>query len=477
MSRYRSWGLRPRLQLRARIVVCVLFAFVCSVTHAAQQAIASAHPLATRAGEEILDQGGNAFDAAVAVAAALAVVEPYASGLGGGGFFLLRRGSDDLRVMIDAREAAPGRAAPQMYLDESGKQKGRLSLDGALASGIPGTPAAIAWLTEKYGTLPLSRTLAPAIKLARDGFDVDARYVSAAGFRESLLKSDPAVAAVFLDSGAVPKVGFHIRQPALAATLETLAARGREGFYGGEIARRLVAGVKAAGGIWEAEDLARYRVIERKPQQFAYRSAHLTCASLPSSGGLVLAEALQILERFPLPELSRVDRDHLVVEAWRRGYQDRSRYMGDPDFVSAPPMLADADYAARRAESIRLDVATSSESLDARYPPIAQGDNTTHFSIVDAHGNWVAATLSVNLPFGAGVLAGDTGVLLNDEMNDFSIGGDAPNAYRLTGGAANAVAPGKRPLSSMTPTFVEDERGTLVLGTPGGSRIISMVAL
>lgn len=455
----------------------ILLVFFTGVVQAAQQAIASAHPLATKAGEDILADGGNAFDAAVAVAAALGVVEPFASGLGGGGFFLLRRAQDDRRMMVDAREVAPGAASSRMFLDDAGKENSRLSIDGALAAGIPGTPAGIAWLARKYGKLPLARSLAPAIRLAREGYEADSRYLSAAGFRAGVLKSDARAAAVFLDNGEAPKAGFKVRQPALAATLETLAAKGHDGFYRGELAQRMVDGVKAAGGIWEMDDLARYEVIERVPQTFTYRGATLTCASLPSSGGLVLAQTLQILERFALRGMEQAARDHLVVEAWRRAYQDRARYMGDPAFAQAPSDLGTRDYADVRAASIRPDAATPSSALDERYPPVRQGDNTTHFSIVDANGNWVAATLSVNLPFGAGTMAGDTGVLLNDEMNDFSIAPASGNAYGLVGGTANAVAPGKRPLSSMTPTFVEDARGTLVLGTPGGSRIISMVTL
>ena len=469
---------RPGIALIAMLLVVVHVPAL-----AATAAIASAHPLATAAGHEILEQGGNAFDAAVAVAAALGVVEPYASGLGGGGFFLLHRASDGKRTMLDARETAPKRATRTMYLDAEGQPKGRLSLDGALAAGIPGTPAALALLAQQYGKLPLSAALAPAIRLARDGFPVDGRYVAAAGFREGVLQADATVARIFLDNGRVPKPGFVLRQPELAATLEALAAKGRDGFYAGAVARRLVAGVKSGGGIWELEDLAGYRIVERRPASFSYRDARITCAVLPSSGGLVLAQALQILERFALRTLPGAERDHLVAEALRRGYQDRARYLGDPDFVTPPAALGTRTYADERAQSIDPREATPSEALDARYPVLREtaglreGSNTTHFSIADQHGNLVAGTLSVNLPFGAGVVAGDTGVLLNNEMNDFSIGPGVPNAYRLTGDAANAVEPGKRPLSSMTPTFVEDSRGVLVLGTPGGSRIISMVLL
>jgi gamma-glutamyltranspeptidase/glutathione hydrolase len=440
-------------------------------------AIASAHPLATQAGHEILREGGNAFDAAVAVAAALAVVEPFSSGLGGGGLFLLHRAADAYETMIDARETAPGRAGPAMYLDADGKPNARLSLDGGLAAGIPGTPAGLAWLAQRYGRMPLSVSLGPAIRLAREGFPVDSRFVAAARFREGVLKGDAIAARIFLRDDAAPAPGTWIKQPQLAETLTALAERGRDGFYAGEVARRLVSGVQVKGGIWELDDLARYRVVEREPMQLRYRGANITCAALPSSGGLVLAQVLHILERYPLASLARTERDHLVVEAMRRGYQDRARYLGDPDFVSPPAWLAQPAYAQLRASSIDRTKATPSAALDKLFPAAQEGDNTTHFSLVDAEGNRVAATLSINLPFGAGVMAGDTGVLLNDEMNDFSIGGDQANAYGLLGGAANAVEAGKRPLSSMTPAFVEDARGVLLLGTPGGSRIISMVLL
>ena len=474
---FRFLQLFARARQRAGAVVALLLVFASGAAQADRAAIASAHPLATDAGYEILAQGGNAFDAAVAVAAALGVVEPFSSGLGGGGFFLLHRASDGYEVMIDAREVAPGRASREIYLDVEGKAKDRLSLDGALAAGIPGTPAGLAWLARHYGRLPLAASLAPAMRLARDGFSVEPRYVAAARFRESLLKMDAGTAQIFLHEGTVPPIGHVVRQLALADTLQALATRGHDGFYRGDVAQRLLAGVRMAGGVWEAEDLSRYRVVERTPTRLSYRGARITCASLPSSGGLVLSQALQILERYPLAALPRAERDHLVIEALRRGYQDRARYLGDPDFVTVPARLASRDYAGARAASIDRAKATASQVLDSSSPPLQEGDNTTHLSVVDAEGNRVAATLSINLPFGAGLTAGDTGVLLNDEMNDFAIAGEQASAYRLAGGAANAVEPGKRPLSSMTPSFLEDERGVLVFGTPGGSRIISMVLL
>ena len=468
-----------RVQARAVVALVVLVTALSSAGTALadKAAIASAHPLATAAGYEILKRGGNAFDAAIAVSAALAVVEPYASGLGGGGFFLLHRASDKRDVMIDARETAPGRATRSMYLDADGRPNEANSINGALAAAIPGTPAGLVWLAQHYGRLPLSVSLAPAITLARDGFSVDGRYASAASAREALLKANADASRIFLADGVAPKEGFKLRQPQLASTLEALALRGRDGFYAGDLATRMVAGVRAGGGIWELDDLATYQVVEREPAHVRYRGALITFAPLPSAGGIVLTESLQILERFPIGSMPPVQRDHLIVEALRRGYQDRARYLGDPAFVTPPARLTTIGYADQRAASIDVSKATASAELDVLYPLIPEGDNTTHFSIVDAAGNRAAVTLSVNLPFGAGVVAGDTGVLLNDEMNDFAIAPGLPNAYGLVGNEANAVQPRKRPLSSMTPAFVEDERGVLVLGTPGGSRIMSMVLL
>ena len=440
---------------------------------AAREAIASAHALATEAGMQVLAQGGNAFDAAVAVASTLAVVEPFSSGLGGGGFFLLHRASDGFETMVDARETAPAKAGPDLYLTADGKIDGSASVDGAKAAAIPGLPAGLVWLAQRYGREPLATSLAPAIRFAQEGFATDARYALVAGFRAAKLKADSVAAGIFLDQDTAPAPGFVVRQPELAATLAKIALEGRDGFYQGEIAQRMVGAVRAGGGIWELEDLRRYAVVERTPQRFTYRGARIVCASLPSAGGLTLAQSLQILERFPLSRLEPVERIHLVAEALRRGYQDRARYLGDPDFVHVPDWLATRVYADRRAAGINLRRATPSAELAALH----EGENTTHFSIVDRDGNRVAATLSINLPFGAGVVAGDTGVLLNDEMDDFAVAPDVPNAYGLVGARANQVEPGKRPLSSMTPTFVEDERGVLVFGTPGGSRIISMVLL
>lgn len=462
--------------LRKLFLLLALLLCGAHIAAARECGIASAHPLATRAGCEILQSGGNAFDASVAVAAALAVVEPYSSGLGGGGFMLLHRACDGFEVFVDARETAPGKATPAFYLGEDGKPRGRLSLEGATAAGIPGTPAALDWVAARYGRLPLSRSLAPAIGLAEEGFEADARYAAATASREAALRNDGNAARIFLDGGKAAAIGHLVRQPQLAATLRRLADRGGKDFYSGDGARRMVEAVRAGGGLWELADLENYKVIEREPMRFSYRGARITTAPLPSSGGLVLAQSLFILEPLELPALSETDRAHYVVEAMRRGYHDRVRYMGDPGFVEVPARLASRDYAHKRGRSIRADQATPSSELAAAAQG-SEGEDTTHFSVMDSHGNRVAATLSVNGVFGSGFVAGDSGVLLNNHMDDFSLAAGEANLYGLQGNEANAIAPGKRPLSSMSPTFVEDARGILVLGSPGGSRIISMVLL
>lgn len=439
-------------------------------------AIVSAHPLATQAGLEILRLHGNAFDAAVAVAAMLAVVEPYNSGLGGGGFWLLHHSRKNKDMMLDARETAPLAATPGMFMGSPGNPQARLSLDGPLAAGIPGVPAGLAWLSKKYGKLPLADALSPAIKAARYGFPVDAPYIRMAGLRENTFKQFRYARRQFLLNDQVPPANVTLAQPQLAQTLERLGQAGADSFYSGRWARHMVQTVRSAGGIWSAADLAGYRVKERQPIVITYRGATITTTALPSSGGLVLAQSLNILERLNYDAAPPTQKMHYVTEALRRAYHDRYRYMGDADFVEVPLLrLTAKSYAATRAETILPDDATASEALTAPYK--TEGQSTTHYAIADKYGNRVAATLSINTPFGSGFVAGETGVLLNNEMDDFSSGPGAANVYGLSGTAANAIAPGKRPLSSMSPTFVEDQRGILIIGTPGGSRIISMVLL
>ncbi|RRQ22158.1 gamma-glutamyltransferase [Thiohalobacter thiocyanaticus] len=443
--------------------------------HSPAAAIAAAHPLATEAGFEILAAGGNAFDAAVAVSAALAVVEPYSSGIGGGGFWLLHTAEAGRDIMVDGRERAPLAAHRDMYLDDAGNVIPGASMNGPLAAGIPGEPAALAHLAENYGRLPLGRSLAPALRLAREGFAVDAHYRRMAAFRRDVLRESAAAGRIFLRDGEVPAEGSVIRQPELAATLQLLADRGREGFYAGETGRKLVEGVRAAGGIWTLEGLESYRVVEREPVRGEYHGVRITSAAPPSSGGIALVTMLNILEGYELRTLGEVERVHLIVEAMRRAYRDRSIYLGDTDFVEVPvAMLTSAHYAAGLRNGIRRDRATSSAALPGGEARPA-GSHTTHFSILDSEGNRVAATLSINYPFGSGFVVPGTGVLLNDEMDDFSAKPGVPNAYGLVGAEANAIEPGKRMLSSMSPTFVETADRVGILGTPGGSRIITMV--
>jgi gamma-glutamyltranspeptidase/glutathione hydrolase len=436
-------------------------------------AVATAHPLATEAGVAVLNAGGNAFDAAVAVTAALAVVEPYGSGIGGGGLWLLHRVRDGREVMIDGRERAPYAASEDMYLDSQGEVIPKASIDGPLAAGIPGVPAALDHIARYYGRLPLGLTLGPSILLAREGFPVDDAYRRLARFRLDALRASPEASRQFLHRDEVPPLGHIVRQPELADTLERIAGAGADGFYRGDLAYRMVRAVRAAGGIWTDRDLAEYRVVERQPIQTYYRGYRIVSASLPSSGGILIAQMLRVLDALGYHRARGVDRTHLLVETMRRAYADRARYLGDSDFVPVPvARLVSSTYAARQAAGIDRRRAMRSEDLDSQRP---EGSDTTHFSILDRDGNRVAATLSINYPFGSGFVAGDTGVLLNDEMDDFSIKPGAANVYGLLGGGANAIAPGKRMLSSMSPTFVESAGRLVILGTPGGSRIITMV--
>ncbi len=439
-------------------------------------AIASAHPAANQAGQDILAAGGNAFDAAVAVSAALAVVEPSSSGVGGGGFYLLHRQSDGRDIFVDAREAAPAAATRDMYLDAKGAPIDELSRSGPLAAAIPGEPAAWAWLAEHYGRLPLSRSLAPAIRLARDGFAMYPRLQSGIRYNVERMQHSPEAAKRFLINGKVPEIGAVIRQPELAHTLETLARGGAEAFYRGPLAKQLVDGVRRAGGIWTQSDLSDYRVVEREPLVGHYQGARIVTSPPPSSGGVVLLDTLNILSGYDLKQASSVMRTHWLTEAMRHAYRDRAEYLGDPDFVSMPiDELTSPLYAAGQRNSIRPDRATPSSVLRPIGASLRDGPTTTHFSVLDREGNRVAATISINLWFGSGWVAPGTGVFLNDTMDDFSVAMGTPNAFALVGGSANAIAPHKRALSSMTPTFVETEQGLLIIGTPGGSTIISMV--
>jgi gamma-glutamyltranspeptidase/glutathione hydrolase len=439
-------------------------------------AIASAHPLANAAGYEVLEAGGNAFDAAVAVSAALAVVEPNATGLGGGGFWLLHRAEDSFEVLVDGRERAPAAASANMFLDERGEPVPGLSRNTALASGIPGQAAGLIHIAKTYGKLTLAQNLAPAIRLAREGFPMYPRLQGGLKYKQGQLLTNHA-GKVFLPGGKVPELGQLVTNPELADALVLLARNGRDGFYAGEQARRMVEGVRGLGGIWTEADLADYQVVERAPLKTRYKDMVITGGPAPA-GGVVLAEALNILEPYELNKLDGTTRAHLVVEALRRAFRDRGQYLGDPDFVTIPMQrLVHPYYADGQRASIRLDKATPSDSLPGLSAWEAAGTNTTHFSILDAEGNRVSASMSLNFWFGNGIMIPNTGVVLNNEMDDFSVKPGVADGFQLVGADANVIVPGKRMLSSMAPTWAESDHGLLILGTPGGSRIISMVLL
>ncbi|MBT8064584.1 MAG: gamma-glutamyltransferase, partial [Gammaproteobacteria bacterium] len=464
-----------------RVILCLLLALPAVQALAADQpgkaAIASAHYLATEAGHEILARGGNAFDAAVAVSSTLAVVEPSSSGIGGGAFWLIHRASDGFQTMIDAREQAPAAAHKNMYLDEEGKVNRDLAVNGPLAGGIPGEVAGLEHLAKHYGRLPLAQSLQPAIRIAREGFPVDDKYHALMNWRVDTIKRWPAAAEALLADGENPPVGHVIKLPDLAWVLENVAERGAGGFYSGPVAERIVKGVRDAGGIWTLEDMAAYVVKERDPIRTMYGDYELVTAPPPSSGGIAIAEMLNILEPLAINDQEPVLRAHLIAEAMRRAFRDRAIYLGDPDFVEIPvEMLTSQYYADGLRASIRPDRATPSSML-AGNKQLPSGTDTTHFSIIDAEGNMVAATLTVNLPFGSAFMPPGTGLLVNNEMDDFSAKEGEPNAYGLIGFTANEIQPFKRPLSSMTPTFMLGEDRRAVIGTPGGSRIITMVLL
>ena len=466
---------------RFRLVLLVLLTALAApvpATGPGKAAISSAHELATEAGFEVLAKGGNAFDAAVAVSAALAVVEPASSGIGGGGFWLLHREEDGFSTMVDGREEAPGASTRDMYLDENGAVNRDLAINGPLAAGIPGAAAGWVHINSSYGRLGLADVLAPAIRIAREGFPVDVKYQQLLNWRAHIMLQWPYTAGIFMPGDELPEIGDVIVQTDLAATLTRLAEHGHDGFYAGETARLLVEGSRAAGGIWTLDDFAAYEATERKPITIEHGDYTLLTAAPPSSGGIAIAQVLNLIEPFDWKEMGRVDRVHLLAEAMRRAYRDRALYLGDPDFVDIPTeMLLSDHYAAGLRSTIRMDRALPSAHLAADPGRLKESNNTTHFSLIDADGNMVSATLTVNLPYGSAFAAPGTGVLLNNEMDDFSAKAAEPNAYGLIGFEANSIEPGKRMLSSMSPTIIMGPERLAILGTPGGSRIITMVIL
>ena len=443
-----------------------------------QPAVATANEIATRTGLEILKKGGNAFDAAAAITASLAVVEPYGSGLGGGGFWLLHRNVDNKQVVIDGREIAPLRSDKNMYLDRNGNIIEGLSLNGPMSSGIPGIVAGIEHLVKNYGRLSLKEILKPAIQQAKHGFIVTERYRKLIRYREDIMRKYKSTASIFFINNNIPKLGDFIIQEDLSETLSMIAEKGSEGFYQGNFAQKIVDNIQKNGGIWETYDLANYEIIEREPIFIDYKGVKITSVPPPSSGGVVLGQALNILEKFDLTRYDSATRKHIIIESMRRAYRDRAAYLGDSDFIYIPvDRLLDKNYAEGLALTIDIDRATPSSELGSIATAENVGTNTTHFSVVDRDGNMVSSTLSINLPFGSGFVVEGTGIILNNEMDDFTIKPLTANNYGLIGNQANTIHPGKRPLSSMTPIFIESKDRIAILGTPGGSRIISMVLL
>ena len=438
-------------------------------------AIASANFLATNAGHEVLAQGGNAFDAAIAVAATLSVVEPESSGIGGGFMAVLHRAKDGHDIFIDARETAPAAVDRKAYLNANGSPNRDAALKGPLSAGIPGEPAGLVLIARKYGRLPLRQSLAPAIRIARDGFLPDARLRHAIAEEHEDLQRWPASASKYLPDGKPPVEGVPWRDPDQARTLQMIAAHGNDGFYRGETAARLVAAVKAAGGNWTPADLAGYEAKERAPIVVNYRGYRIVTAPPPSSGGVAIAEILNILSGFDLGKLDQAQRVHYIVEAMRRAFRDHNDYLGDPDFVKMPlDMLLSPFYADGLRQGILPDKATPSSMLP-RAEAAEPGMHTTHFSIIDADGNMASITSTVNYTMGSTFVAAGTGVLLNDEMDDFALVPNKPNVYGLLGSAANAPEGGKRMLSSMSPSIVIGADRVAVIGSPGGSTIITQV--
>jgi gamma-glutamyltranspeptidase/glutathione hydrolase len=490
-----------RRSLIRLLILCSLGALLASTvaaaplrpTHTAHAMVTSVHELASRAGVEMLCSGGNAVDAAVATGFALAVVHPQAGNLGGGGFLLLRSATGETHF-IDFREKAPAAATENMYLDAQGNVIPESSKDSSVvgyrAIGVPGSVAGLVYAEKKYGKLSLGKVIASAIKLARDGFPL--AYEDIQDLKEDEYLAQFAESKrIFLRDGHYYQPGELFKQPELAHTLERIAKDPGD-FYHGAMARELAATIHKGGGLVTAADLAAYEVKEREPIRGSYRGYDIISAPPPSSGGVALLEILNILEGFDLAKLGNRSADaiHLEAEAFRRTFYDRADFMGDPDFAKVPvAQLIDKKYAAAWRESIELNHASPSRDLKRpafgelervaqwRLAAIREPEDTTHYSVVDAEGNAVSVTTTLNESFGSRVTAEGLGFLLNDEMDDFAAKQGVPNAYGLIQGPANAIGPGKRPLSAMTPTIVlKDGKLFLVLGSPGGPTIITTVA-
>ncbi|KRR17302.1 gamma-glutamyltranspeptidase [Bradyrhizobium lablabi] len=483
-----------------RIAATFILAFACGTAAVAQERRAYAPPdltsvraataehgmvvaqerIAAQVGADILKQGGNAIDAAVATGFALAVTYPRAGNIGGGGFMVIHSAARNEDAAIDYRETAPAATTPDMFLGPDGKPDTDKSRNSALGIGVPGTVAGLALALEKYGSgrFTLAQILKPAIELARDGFAVTDDTADTLPDMYRRMARWPDSAKTFSRSdGTALREGDRLIQAELAVTLTAIAEHGPRGFYQGPVAEKLAKAVRDAGGIMTVDDLKSYEAVIRSPVRGIYRGYDIVSMPLPSSGGTVLLETLNILEGFPMPDMKQGSAPslHVMIEAMKRAYADRARYLGDPAFVNAPAdLLISKDYAAKLRGGIDLARATPAEALSAKPP--REGSNTTHYSVVDSSGNAVSNTYTLNFSYGVGLVADGTGVLLNNELDDFTAAPGASNAFGLVGFEANLPGPGKRPLSSMSPTIVlKDGKPVLVTGSPGGSRIISAV--
>lgn len=471
----------------SRTLIATALVLTVSGVQAASQApvagengmVVTAQHLATHVGVDVLKAGGNAVDAAVAVGYALAVVYPAAGNLGGGGFMTVQL-ADGRKTFLDFREKAPLAATADMYLDKAGNVVEGLSAKGHLAVGVPGTVSGMELALSKYGTLKRAQVIAPAIKLAENGFaleqgDIDLLHTATGEFEK-----DKDLRAIFLHNGQPLQVGQKLVQKDLAKTLKEISVKGSDGFYKGWVAKALVDSSQAGKGIITQADLDKYKTRELAPIECDYRGYHVVSAPPPSSGGVVICQIMNILEGYPMADLGYHSAQglHYQIEAMRHAYVDRNSYLGDPDFVNNPiEHLLDKNYATKLRDAIEPNKAGDSQAIKPGVAP-HEGNNTTHYSIVDKWGNAVSVTYTLNDWFGAGVMASKTGVILNDEMDDFTVKVGVPNMYGLVQGEANAIAPGKAPLSSMSPTIVtKDGKAVMVVGTPGGSRIITATLL
>lgn len=449
---------------------------------AARGMVVSQEAVASRIGVDILRRGGNAVDAAVATGLALAVTLPRAGNLGGGGFMLVHLAREKKTIAIDYRETAPAAATRDMFLDADGKFAARKSQSSGAGVGVPGTVAGFALAHEKYGSgkFSLAELAAPAIALAREGIEVEADLAFSLGEMNARLARYASSRAIFRrPDGSAWRTGERLKQLDLAASLERIAKDGARGFYEGETADRLVAAVRAEGGAMTREDLRDYRAVERAVVRGTYRGHEIVSMPPPSSGGVHVVEILNILEGYPLRELGQNSAAtiHLMAEAMKRAYADREIYLGDPDFVRVPVAgLTSKDYAAELRRGISMERATPAAEIAPGRPQPYESDQTTHYSVVDEAGNAVSNTYTLNFSYGLGLVAQGTGILLNNELDDFAAAAGAPNAFGLLGGDANAPGPRKRPLSSMSPAMVfRDGELEIVTGSPGGSRIITTV--